>query len=825
MIAVLVAVAIAIAALARVSAVKDHDHVPELLPVVVGLQHRQHVTLQQPGANHEQRAVHDPVDDLRVRHHLHGRAVDEDIVVVRPQRLDELREAGFGQQFGGIRGHGAHGQHEEASGIAHRHDELRHVVAAPREVVADSPGGRAGVERKRSLAQVAVDRQHLLALEGEAGRSVRGQEGLAAAHVERGEQADVAAPGALSRLHDELEVGAQHPEGLVDHVAAALAYHYLAAVLLGELLPAGARKTGEPVPQAAGHRQRNLAGKRQGQVLEVLAAAHPGVHALKQVDHRHGDQQAEDEGHHQNLALVGGGRYHGAHRGRDHPGVVGSEGLRELVLLALLEQEEVERFLDLLLTLHGEQVSALARVLGYALGGPALAVLEGVDLGVQGLDMVVDGGDDGPAHGLERLVHVHHEGVGLAAVGHEVVALELEAVVVGDLLLYAGALYAGVGGQQLVLPCVAGEVVAHVARHRQLGAELEYAGAGLAALAHVHAGRGLHVGKQVLALVGRDVLVHDAQLMLYHREALVDEHRGAHGYLVLVLDPVLVVDGYQGVEHVLGPLGAHVVDGEVDDRGLVVVEPDHEILRICGRGRLDAALAHADHALEGFIGGNRGAAHYAYPAYRRRSERIVARGHAAGDLLAVERELAEAQSAVVIGADRERGSGVVAEVLEDHLEGPGGAVEHLVVEAALGAVAYVQLQPPDHVHHHCGRLQRLHLVVDVGVGPEEAEVAHHSGRVAEGAASAALLLDEQRGRAGVDRRGPENVDRGHPENQHHRYCEPPPSAEAQVEEFLEAERVPGALQLLEEEIVIVVCHFCHRFNDKADCLSGLRVCW
>ena len=824
MIAVLVAVAIAIAALARVSAVQDQDHVPELLPVVVCLQHRQHVTLQQPGAHHEQRAVHDPVDDLRVRDHLHGRTVDENVVVLRPQRLDELSEARFGQQLGGIRGHGAHGQHEEAVGTADRHYQPRHVVAAPREVVADSPGGRAGVDRKRSLAQVAVDHQHLLALEREAGRRVRGQEGLAAAHVERGEQADVAVPGALSRLHDELEVGAQHPEGLVDHVAAALAYHYLAAVLLGELLPAGARKAREPAPHAAGHRQRDLAGERQGQVFEVLAAAHPGVHALKQVDRRHGNQQAEDEGHHQNLALVGGGRYHGAHRGRDHPGVVGREGLRELVLLAFLEQEEVERLLDLLLALHGEQVSALARVLGYALGGPALAVLEGVDLGVQGLDMVVDGGDDGPAHGLERLVHVHHEGVGLAAVGHEVVALELEAVVVGDLLLYAGALYAGVGGQQLVLPGVAGEVVAHVARHRQLGAELEYAGAGLAALAHVHACRGLHVGKQVLALVGRDVLVHDAQLMLYHREALVDEHRGAHGYLVLVLDPVFVVDGYQRVEHVLGPLGAHVVDGEVDDRGLVVVEPDHEVLRICGRGRLDAALAHADHTLEGFVGGNRGA-HDADAAYRGRSERIVARGHAAGDLLAVERELAEAQSAVVIGADRERGSGVVAEVLEDHLEGPGGTVEHLVMEAALGAVAYVQLKPPDHVHHHCGRLQRLHLVVDVGVGPEEAEVAHHSRGVAEGAASAAILLYEERGRAGIDRRGPENVDRGNTEHQHHRYCEPPPSAEAQVEEVLETERVLGALELLEEEIVIVVCHFCHRFNDTADCLSGLRVCW
>lgn len=205
-------------------------------------------------------------------------------------------------------------------------------------------------------------------------------------------------------------------------------------------------------------------------------------------------------------------------------------------------------------------------------------MLEGVDLGVEGLDMVVDGSDDRPAHGLQRLVHVHHEGVGLAAVGREVVALELEAVVVGYLPLYARALYARIGGQQLVLGSVAHEVVAHIARHRELGAEFEYPGAGLAALGHVHAGRGLHVGKQVLALVGRDVLVHAAELTLYHREPLVDEHRGAHGYLVLVLDPVLVVDGYQRVQHVLGPLGAHVVERETDYSRLVITKFDRKFL-------------------------------------------------------------------------------------------------------------------------------------------------------------------------------------------------------------------------------------------------------
>lgn len=128
------------------------------------------------------------------------------------------------------------------------------------------------------------------------------------------------------------------------------------------------------------------------------------------------------------------------------------------------------------------------------------------------------------------------------------------------------------------------------------------------------------------------------------------------------------------------------------------------------------------------------------------------------------------------------------------------------MEIALGAVAYVESEAPDHFHHSRGRLERLNLVVDVGVGAEEAEVAHHSRRVAQGAASSRLLLDQQRGVAGVDRGRAEDVDHGDAESQRERNREPPPFAEAEEEEFLEAEGVSGALGLLEEEIRIVVSH-------------------
>ena len=433
-------------------------------------------------------------------------------------------------------------------------------------------------------------------------------------------------------------------------------------------------------------------------------------------------------------------------------------------------------------------------------------MLEGGDLCVQGLDMVVHGTDYRPAHGLQRLVHVHYEGVGLAAVGHEIVALELQPVVLCYLLLDGRTLNPRVRGKQLVLAGVACKVVAHIARHREPSAELEYLGAGLAALGHVHARRSLHVGQQVLALVGRYVLVNAAELLLYHRETVVYEHRGAHGDLVLVLYPVFVVDGYQRVQHVLGPLGADILDGEVDYRGLVVVEPHRKLLAICFRNRLHAAFRHIYLlSVDAFSAGSEV---HPYPACGSVGFGSRPRAHADMLLLSVVDEVLEQQRAVISGTYRERHALVVTEVCEADLVGPVLPVEHLAVEASLGAVAYIQSEPLHDIHHHRGRLQRLHLVVDVGLGAEEVQVAHDSGSVAERAATAVLLLYEQRRRAGIDGRSPEYIRHARTEHEHERKREPPPPSEAEVEEFLEAERVPGALQLLEKEvgIIVVVCH-------------------
>ncbi|CDB10186.1 unknown [Bacteroides sp. CAG:633] len=160
---------------------------------------------------------------------------------------------------------------------------------------------------------------------------------------------------------------------------------------------------------------------------------------------------------------------------------------------------------------------------------------------------------------MERMVHVDYQRVGLATVGYQIVAAQLQGVVLGNLLLDAGVLDAGVGGKQLVAAGSTGEVAADVAGHGQLGVQGLDLGIGFAALGHVHAGGSLYVGQQVLALVGGDVFVDIAQFALDDAQTFVDEHGGADGNLVLVFHPVFVVDGDQRVEHVFGTLGADIL--------------------------------------------------------------------------------------------------------------------------------------------------------------------------------------------------------------------------------------------------------------------------
>ncbi len=128
----------------------------------------------------------------------------------------------------------------------------------------------------------------------------------------------------------------------------------------------------------------------------------------------------------------------------------------------------------------------------------------------------------------------------------------------------------------------------------ELVVELHQVLAGLGGELHVHAGSRTVVGNAVLGAVGGDGLVHGAQLLLDDAEAVGDKLVGGGGDLVLVLDPVLVVDVDHHAEDVLGPLGVDILKPKIDDRCIPVAEGGGEAGAVAARCGQKAGTADRD---------------------------------------------------------------------------------------------------------------------------------------------------------------------------------------------------------------------------------------
>ena len=451
------------------------------------------------------------------------------------------------------------------------------VVGLAAEPVGKALLGLSGEFAQGTLAQVEVEDDGLLALDRKGRGEVGGDEGLAGSDVERSDHQDLAAR--ILSAH-ELEVGAHDAEGFVDDVAAVGLDDDLA--VLGIV---GDADVVEDVFLLIDGRQ--LAEEGGGHVFQVFSPTHGGVEDFLEVEPGEGDREAQEQGDEVDHLLVGRDRSVGAARGGDDARVVGGEGLGELVLLALLEQIEVQSFLDLLLALVGEQAAGLERDVAHARLGGALGLLRGTDLDADGLDVVVQGGQDRAAQGGELLVQVLDEEVLFGGGLDQAVALEHRRVVLVDLALGAGVVDAHVGGQQSA-GGGGGDVGLQEAGDGELVIELHQVLAGLGAELHVHAGSRTVVRDAVLGSVGGDGLVHGAELLLDDAEAVGDEFVGARGDLVFVLDPVLVVDVDDHAQDIFGPLGVDVLEAEVDDGRVLVAEGGGETGTIAARGGLEA---------------------------------------------------------------------------------------------------------------------------------------------------------------------------------------------------------------------------------------------
>lgn len=202
--------------------VEDAAESPVLPVAVERVEVREHGLVEQPGPDDEECPVHIVVDDPRVRDDLDRRAVDDDDVVLIPEDGDRIGEAPVGEQLNRVRRDGS-----RRKSVRYRHRVLRtdnhivHIGDDPSEIVAKARLRRADKLGERAVAQVAVDGQNTLTLDGKADGQVGRHEGLARARVERSDGDDLASWLA----HHELEVGAEHPERLVDHIAVAVTDH------------------------------------------------------------------------------------------------------------------------------------------------------------------------------------------------------------------------------------------------------------------------------------------------------------------------------------------------------------------------------------------------------------------------------------------------------------------------------------------------------------------------------------------------------------------------------------------------------------------------
>ena len=320
-------------------------------------------------------------------------------------------------------------------------------------------------EREGRLSQVEVEKEHLCRLERHAGCDVHDRVGLTCVRIQGGEHYHVCLARFLVDHH--VEVRPEHSVCLVHHVALRMLDDDLRIGVVHLLLFSD---QAEPVLPGL---QRDLRKERHLRVREVHLAVDRRVHDADQEDDAERYATAEDHGHKKKHHLVGGHRIWGAVRVLDEAGVAHVHKGSDLVLLALLQEEEVEGLLHRLLALDAEQLKLLARAGGYPVKDLPLLALDLAGLHLKGGHVVVYRAEDRGAHSRQGRVLVRDQRVVRAAVLRQAVALEDEVVVFGYLRLHAGGGEAEVGGDQRSRVRGIVQILLDEVSHRELVVHLE----------------------------------------------------------------------------------------------------------------------------------------------------------------------------------------------------------------------------------------------------------------------------------------------------------------------------------------------------------------
>lgn len=617
--------------------------------------------------------------------------------------------------------------------------------------------------------------------------------------IRRGDHDDLQ----LARLDaHEAQVRTDQPECLRDAVAAVVAHHHRS--LPGRTVVFG-----------------DVAEERNAQfVLDVLAAADGGVENFHQVDdaERRGqtEQQCDEEdddraGRHGGAAAVGR---------IDDPGVVVGDGLGQFILLAFVQQVEVELLLDALLAGIVEQFGALAGRRSDARTGEALLAADVVQLDFERRDMRLERGDDRPPQRGQLAVEILDDGAVARCVAGEFVAAEHQLVVVLDLV---GDRHVGdgdVGRDQVAQLGVVEQIVAYVLRHADLVLHRKTCGFELRTLGQALRGLRRDVVHLVVFLIGRDLAVYGVQFRTDDAQPLVDEVGRVVGDTVLVVDRLVVIAGDERVDDVLRTAGNVVVERNGDGVGLLLDQLDGDSLVVTRGHAAHDLFAHRNRVAEVVVGHVERRRHDEQSA--RRGDRVVEPprhldlvdlrilvlvgiGRGAVD------ELRERELLVVDGGQFERQRLPLVVVDEGDVD-RRTAVEVLGAQPVFDDVVDVQVEPPYHFGHQVARFEHDDLVVDVAA-------CRGSQQVAEGGdirfAALLAVLDEDRSRAVVDFRRRVDIEKRARKADDRRQQEPEPVADDHLYEVVDRE-VDAVLVPFRRDVVYIAIFF----HEKLAIISG-----
>ena len=272
--------------------------------------------------------------------------------------------------------------------------------------------------------------------------------------------------------------------------------------------------------------------------------------------------------------------------------------------------------------------------------------------------------------------------------------------------------------------------------------------------------------------------------------------RGGDGHLVLVLEPVLAVNGDDGVDDILCSLREHILIGKVDDGGFLLAQAGNERALDAVGHRIDIAagyielrsiailyklgigrsLIYLDLSQWGVDDLSEASGNLIAVIYRK-----IITGYAlepADDVRAIALELNLEAAALLIGkADEIYGHGEIA------------AIERLLVEGTVDGIIYIELEPLSGFQEHGRRLDGNEFIVYIALSASHSHICEHGRNIAADALRLAVVLDHQGCGALIYVWGSENVIGGDAERYGERKDEPAPLGEAEIEEILQADEV------------------------------------